>query len=154
MTQQLAYTMAATEDEMFEVGRIWLVCLGVGMAAAGATFVLLAGTPAFARLGRLLDAPFWPAGSDATARRFQAWAYSVTFATMAGWGVCLAIVAANAFASREAWAWWSVAAGVAVWYPLDTGRSLLHRVYVNAALNTALLIAVAIPLALTYGEFR
>jgi hypothetical protein len=67
--------------------------------------------------------------------------------------VCIAFIAANAFASKESWAWWSIAASIALWYPLDTGRSLLHRVYVNAALNTALLIAVAVPLALTYADF-
>ena len=73
---------------------------------------------------------------------------------MAGWGTCMAIVIANAFSSREAWVWWSITASIAVWFPLDTGRSLLHKVYANAALNTALLAILAIPLAGTFGEFH
>jgi hypothetical protein len=139
---------------LFEICRIWLLALGAAMAVAGAAMVLLVGFRPVAPLLGLLDRPFWSSGPDATTRRFETWAYSVTFATMAGWGVCIAFITANAFASKESWAWWSIAASVALWYPLDTGRSLLHRVYVNAALNTALLIAVAVPLALTYADFR
>jgi hypothetical protein len=47
-----------------------------------------------------------------------------------------------------------VAASLAIWYPLDTGRSLYHRVYVNAILNTVLLVVVAVPLAFTFAEFH
>lgn len=61
---------------------------------------------------------------------------------------------ANAFASRQAWVWWSIAGGLALWFPLDTGRPLYHRVYANAAVNTLLLVAIAIPLIGTFGEFR
>jgi hypothetical protein len=139
---------------MFELCRIWLVALGAVMAAAGTLMVLIAGVPALAPLLRLLDRPFWPSGPDETTRRFETWSYSVTFATMAGWGICIASIAANAFATRQAWAWWTIVAALAVWYPLDTGRSLRHRVWVNATLNTILLAAAAIPLALTFGEFR
>ena len=139
---------------MFEFFRLWLLVLFGAMAVAGGAMVLIAGTPLFAVVGRLLDRPFWPGGPDATTRGFQSWAYGVTFAVMAGWGLSLAILVANAFGSRQAWVWWTIAASLAVWYPLDTGRSLLHRVYINAILNTALLVAVAIPLAGTFGEFR
>ena len=57
-------------------------------------------------------------------------------------------------ASREAWVRWSITASIAVSFPLDTGRSLLHKVYANAALNTALLVVIAIPLIGTFGEFH
>jgi hypothetical protein len=83
----------------------------------------------------------------------QSWAYSVTFATMAGWSTCLAVIIITP-SSREAWVWWSIAASIAVWFPLDTGRSLLHRVYANVAVNTALLVILAIPLIGTFGEFH
>ena len=139
---------------MFELFRLWLVVVFGAMAVAGGARVLLTGTPLFALVGRLLDRPFWPDGPDATTRGFQSWAYGVTFAVMAGWGLSLAILVANAFDSRQAWVWWSIAGSLAVWYPLDTGRSLLHRVYLNAILNTALLVAVAIPLVGTFGEFH
>jgi hypothetical protein len=139
---------------MFDFFQGWLVVVGLVMAVAGAAMVFLVGTPLLSFAARLLDRPFWPGGPDETTRRFQAWAYSVTFATMAGWGVAVAFIAANAFGSRETWAWWAIAASVALWYPLDTGRSILHRVWANAALNTAVLVLVAIPLLATFGEFK
>ena len=138
---------------MFAFFTAWLMVVGCAMAVAGTLLVFLAGTPLFAVAGRLLERPFWTSKPDDTTRQFQVWAYSVTFATMAGWGTAVAFVAANAFASRQSWAWLAIAASLAIWYPLDTGRSLYHRVYANALLNTALLILVGIPLALTFGEF-
>jgi hypothetical protein len=139
---------------MFEFFRLWLLVVGAGMAIGGAAAVLIVGTPLFGAVSRLLDRPFWPSGPDSSTQTFEAWSYSVTFATMAGWGLCVAIVVANAFASREAWAWWAIAGGVALWFPLDTGRSLYHRVYANVALNAAVLLALAIPLIGTFGEFH
>ena len=139
---------------MFEFFRLWLLVVASAMAVVGAAAVLIVGTPLFSRVGALFDRAFWPGRPDAVTRGFESWAYSVTFATMAGWGTCMAIVIANAFSSREAWVWWSITASIAVWFPLDTGRSLLHKVYANAALNTALLVILAIPLAGTFGEFH
>ncbi|MGA9596020.1 MAG: hypothetical protein WBV06_07675 [Acidimicrobiia bacterium] len=138
---------------MFHFFRIWILVVGVALAIAGTLLVLLAGTPASGWMNRLLDAPFWEDGPDETTKSFQAWAYSVTFATMAGWGTLLAFIAANPFAARQSWAWWAITTSLAIWYPLDTGRSLYHRVYINAILNTGLLVVLAVPLAFTYGGF-
>lgn len=139
---------------MFEFFRLWLLAVSLGMAAIGVAAVLVVGTPLFTLVGRFFDRPFWPGRPDDTTRSFQSWAYSVTFATMAGWGLCVAIIVANGFSSHQAWVWWAVAGGVAVWFPLDTGRSLYHRVYANAAVNLGLLVALAIPLIGTFGEFH
>jgi hypothetical protein len=139
---------------MFEFFRLWLLVVSAAMAVVGVLAVLIVGTPLFAKVGALFDRPFWPGRPDAATRTFQSWAYSVIFATMAGWGLCLAVIIANAFSSREAWVWWSIAGSVAVWFPLDTGRSLLHKVYANAAVNIALLVILAIPLIGTFGEFH
>lgn len=139
---------------MFEFFRLWLLVVSAGMVVGGVAMTLLAGTPVLTALNRLIDPAFWSGETDAATRSFQKWSYSVTFATMAGWGLCVAVVVANAFSSRQAWAWWAVAGGVALWFPLDTGRSLYHRVYANAALNAALLVALAIPLIGTFGEFH
>jgi hypothetical protein len=145
----------AVHEEMrvFEFFRLWLLVVASAMAVAGTVMVLIA-TPVFSIIGRLFDRAFWPGGTDAATRRFQSWSYAVTFATMAGWGLSLAIIVANAFSSRQAWVWWSIAAGLALWFPLDTGRSLYHRVYANVVVNLAILVAVAIPLIATFGEFR
>jgi hypothetical protein len=139
---------------MFEFFRIWLLVVSAGMAVGGVAMTLLAGTPVLTGLNRLIDPAFWSGEIDGPTRRFQQWSYSVTFATMAGWGLCVAIIVANGFSSHQAWVWWAVAGGVAVWFPLDTGRSLYHRVYANAAVNLGLLVALAIPLIGTFGEFH
>jgi hypothetical protein len=139
---------------MFEFFRIWISVVGIAMAVAGVVLVLLAGTPASRPINRLFDTTFWTDGPDETTQRFQAWVYSVTFATMAGWGMLVAFIAASGFPTRQAWAWWSITASLALWYPLDTGRSLYHRVYANAILNTGLLLVVAVPLAFTYSGFH
>jgi hypothetical protein len=139
---------------MFEACRIWLVILGCVMAVAGTAMVFLQGIQPLSPIFRLIDRPFWKGGPDETTRQFERWSFGVTFAVMAGWGICIASIAANAFATRELWAWWTIAGGMLLWYPLDTGRSLYHRVYANAAGNTLMLAAMVIPLALTFGEFR
>ena len=139
---------------MFEFFRLWLLVVSAGMVVGGVAMTLLAGTPVLTALNRLIDPAFWSGETDAATRSFQEWSYSVTFATMAGWGLCVAIVAANAFGSRQAWAWWAIAGSVALWFPLDTGRSLYHRVYANVAVNIATLVVLATPLIGTFGEFH
>jgi hypothetical protein len=139
---------------MFEFFRLWLIVVGAGIAVGGVLFSLLGGTRIFAGMNRLIDPAFWDALPDAPARRFQAWIYGVMGAIMAGWGLTVAILVSQVWSTRQAWVWWSVAASVGLWFVLDTGQSLRYRVFANAAINTALLVALAIPLAFTFGEFR
>ena len=136
---------------MFEFFRVWLLVVCSATAVVGVAGVLLAGSPL---LGRLFDRAFWSSRPDPLTRNFQAWTYSVTFAVMAGWGFCLAMVVANEFSTRQAWVWWMIAASVALWFLLDTGRSLFHRVYANAVGNFLFLLLIALPLMGTFGEFH
>jgi len=47
-----------------------------------------------------------------------------------------------------------MAAGIGLWFVLDTAVSLYHRVYFNAlAVNVPLLLIVALPLWFTRREF-
>jgi hypothetical protein len=142
------------EKQVFEFFRIWLLVVTGAAAVAGAIGVLIVGTPLFALINPLIDRAFWATAPDAATRRFQAWSYGVMFAVLAGWGMCMAMLVANAFATRQAWVWWSIAGSVALWFPLDTGRSLYHRVWANAAGNAALLALLAIPLIGTFSDFR
>ncbi len=138
---------------MFEVFRTWLGVVGLGMAVAGIGLALLADTPAFALMNKLIDPAFWRSAPDESMRKFQAWSYAVMGAVMAGWGLTVAILAWQAFPGRQAWAWWAIAGGLGLWFLLDTAQSLRHRVYANAAINLAVLVALAIPLVGTFGEF-
>ncbi len=139
---------------MFEFFQAWLVAVGVAVAIFGAALAVLSDSKLFGAIHPLVDRAFWPAGPDEPARQFRSWVYGVVGGTMAGWGVSIAVLASQAFGSREAWAWWSITAALAAWFVLDTGRSLRHRVFANVAINSVLLVAVTIPLAATFGEFR
>jgi hypothetical protein len=139
---------------MFEFFRIWLVVLGAGIVLGGAAISLLGGTRVFAGMNRMIDPVFWQNGPDAASRRYQAWVYGVLGGAMAGWGLMITLLVSQAYDTRQAWVWWTLALSTALWFVLDTGQSLRYRVYTNAAVNTALLLALAIPLAFTFGEFH
>jgi hypothetical protein len=65
-----------------------------------------------------------------------------------------AFIAGNAFARRQRWARDALAAALALWYVLDTAISLLSQVWVNAALNTAVLALFIVPMVMTWTQFR
>jgi hypothetical protein len=139
---------------MFEFFRLWLIVVAGGMTMGGVLMALLAGTRVFAGMNRLIDPAFWKDAPDGAVRKYQAWIFGVLGGTMAGWGLTVALVVANAFSTRQAWVWWSVTLGTGLWYVLDTGQSLRYRVFANALINTIVLLALAIPLASTFGEFH
>jgi hypothetical protein len=139
---------------MFDFFRVWLIVVAVGMAIYGIATALFAGAPLFAGMNSAIDPAFWKTSPDDATRQFQAWIYAVMGAVMAGWGLTVTILVWQAFSSRQAWVWWSIAAGVGLWFVLDTGQSLRHGVYANAVINTAILLALGIPLIGTLGEFR
>jgi hypothetical protein len=139
---------------VFEFFRIWLVVVGAGLAVGGIVMALLGGTRLLALLDPLIDPAFWKSAPDGAVRRYQAWIYGVLGGTLAGWGLMIAVLASQAYATRQAWVWWALALGTGLWYVLDTGQSLRYRVFANAAGNTLLLAAVAIPLLFTFGEFH
>lgn len=79
---------------------------------------------------------------------FQRWIYGVLGATVAGWGVCMTFIARYPFWKRERWAWNCIAAGVIVWFVVDTGLSLYYAPF-NAAFNAVLFLVIGLPLAFT-----
>lgn len=114
---------------------------------------LFSGTPIFDLFNRQIDPAFWNANVGAEAREFQKWMYGVWGATIAGWGVFVTFVAHYAFANREKWAWNCLAAGVLLWFVLDTALSLNYHVIFNAGFNIALLVAAGVPLIFARKDF-
>ena len=139
---------------MFEFFRAWLIVLGAGMAVGGVALATLANTPLLAPLIRLMELPFWPSGTDRTVRDFRTFVFGVCGGVLAAWGVTVAILVSQECDRSKAWVWWARPSSVALWFVLDTGRSVRHRVWANVAGNVALLVAVAIPLAGTFSEFH
>lgn len=134
---------------------VWLLVACFTMLAFGVLMALFGGTRLFAGLNQQIDLAFWPAGTvDPGLLRFQTWVYGVWGATVAGFGLLAAFIAAHAFARKQRWARDALAAALALWYVLDTALSLLSRVWVNAALNTAVLALFIVPLAMTWTHFR
>ncbi|MFQ5811867.1 MAG: hypothetical protein ACE5I2_01535 [Anaerolineae bacterium] len=70
-----------------------------------------------------------------------------------GWGIFMVFIAHYPFKHREQWSWNCLAAGLLVWYLVDTAISLYFKVYFNAAFNTVLLILSMLPLACTRRHF-
>ncbi len=134
----------------------WLLGVSVYLVAFG---VVLAVFPQ-SRLMNLalnnqIDPAFWAPSAEmgAGTARFQAWIYGVLGATVAGWGVLLAFISHFPFKAKERWAWNAIAAGIGLWYVLDTPLSAYHGVSFNLLFNTALLLLIAIPLAATRKAF-
>ena len=139
----------------FSFWQRWLLAVGLVMVAFGLVMAFLNGTVVFELFNRQIDPVFW--GDETTpeaATRFRQWAYGAWGATVAGWGIFVAFIAHYPFRRREEWSWNCLAAGLLVWYLVDTAISLCFRVYFNAAFNSLLLILSALPLAYTRKHFH
>jgi hypothetical protein len=134
----------------------WLSAVAVIITVFGLLLAFFNQTLVFDLLfNQQINPVFW--GSEEVggeARAFQAWAYGVMGATMAGWGVFLTYIAQVPFKNRERWARNCLVIGLLVWYAVDTAISLSSRVYFNAAFNTLLLAGLIPPLAMTWKEFE
>ena len=138
----------------FSFWQRWLFVVGVIIAIFGALMAKLSGAYVFDLFNRQIDPAFWGAAAvGESAKEFQKWVYGVWGATIAGWGVFIAFIAHYPFANKEKWAWNCIVTGLAVWFVLDTTLSIYHRVYFNAAFNSALLILAGLPLAVTKKHF-
>lgn len=131
----------------------WLFWFFLGMGAIGCLLVV---APQLGPLGRLLEratAAFWPAQAPPGAAAFQRWIYAVLGATLAGWALMGAWVARAAFARGRRWARDAIAAGVALWFVLDTAASVLAGVWANVAFNVAVVALLLPPLVAAWREF-
>ena len=134
----------------------WLLAVSVYLIAFGIVLALFPQS----RLMNLafnnqINPAFWAAPSDMGPGtvRFQAWIYGVLGATVAGWGVLLAFISHFPFKAKERWAWNAIAAGIGLWFIIDSPLSACYGVSLNLLFNTALLLLIAIPLAATRKAF-
>lgn len=74
-------------------------------------------------------------------------------ATMAGWGITLVYIVLYPFAKREKWSWNAVAAGLALWFLIDTFMSAYTGAYFNVGVNVLLIVLAGIPLLMTRKSF-
>ncbi|MFZ5641998.1 MAG: hypothetical protein ACOY46_00240 [Bacillota bacterium] len=84
---------------------------------------------------------------------FQQWIYGVLGATCAGWGIFLAFIINSPFKRRELWAWNCIAAGLTLWFVVDSSISFYFNVFYNVLVNLLLYSLVIIPLLLVRKFF-
>lgn len=143
-------------QKRFEFWRRWLITVAWGMAVFGLLFAFFNQTAPFDwlfnhRVNRLFFAEGIP---QADARAFQRWVYGVLGAVLAGWAASMALVAHFGLRPKTRWAWLSFAAGVGLWFVLDSAVSLWFGMQVNALFNLILLALVAVPLWAIRKQFR
>jgi hypothetical protein len=138
----------------FDFWQRWLFALSILITVFGIGLTLLSGTPVFDLFNDQINPAFWETKDlNAQTQDFQQWIYGVLGATMAGWGVFFVFIVRTPFRKRERWAWNCLAAGLGLWYVLDTALSLIFKVTFNVVFNTLLLVLVLLPLLATRRAF-
>ena len=132
----------------------WLLILGVIIVVFGVALGFLFPTlsydlflaqsdPAFSAMGEFTGGTVF----------FQQWISGVLGATMAGWGVCIAFIAAVPFKRKEKWAWNCLAIAVSLWFVIDTFLSWRFGALFNVVFNVLIFLAAMVPLLLSRKYF-
>ncbi len=134
----------------FNFWQRWLLIVCGAMSIFGISMALLSPTPAFDIFNQQIDPVFWGATLlSASAVQFRNWIYGVWGATIAGWGVMLALIVNHGLVRREKWAWNAIALGVTLWFVLDTWLSWNYQVYFNVIFNIGIFFLAMLPLGFT-----
>ena len=145
----------AISSRRFLLCQRWLLALGVIIVVFGVTLAFLYATPLFDIFRTQIDPVFWDAGElTGGTILFQQWIYGVLGATMAGWGVCIAFIAAVPFTRREKWAWNCLVIAVSLWFVIDTFLSWRFGALFNVVFNVLIFLAAMMPLLLSRRDFK
>lgn len=86
--------------------------------------------------------------------RFQQFLYGVMGAVMAAWMLALAIIIHIPFRRGEKWAWYVVDASVVLWFIGDSYVSIVTGFSAHVLINVGFLVAVGLPLLMTFRQFH
>ena len=86
--------------------------------------------------------------------RFQHYMYGVMGALTAAWMAALAFIIHVPFRHGEKWAWYAIEVSTALWFIGDSYVSIVTGFAANALVNLGLLLAVGIPLLMTYRQLH
>jgi hypothetical protein len=141
-------------DRRFLLWQRWLMALGVIIVVFGVALAFFYPTPLFDVFRTQLDPSFWDVGELTSGTLlFQEWIYGVLGATMAGWGVCIAFIAAVPFKRKEKWAWNCLAIAVSLWFVIDTFLSWRFGALFNVVFNALVFLAAMAPLLFSRKYF-
>ena len=139
----------------FKFWQKWLLAVCGIIIVFGLVIALLSWSPLFTIFNSLVNGVFWPGtGPDQSSQQFILWAYGMLGATMAGWGVTFAFIVNGPFGKQEKWSRDAIAAGVIVWFVIDTLMSVYTGAYFNIGVNVLVLILAGLPLVMTIKEFK
>jgi hypothetical protein len=144
------------DDKVFYICQKWLFLFAVGMVIFGLILAVFSQAPLFDLIfNQSINVVFWGSDNLSSAHviDFQQWIYGVLGATISGWGLSIAFIAAKPFSNRENWAWSCIASSITLWYITDTLISVYFNVYINVIINTIILLGIAAPLALSRKFF-
>ncbi|MEJ2184448.1 MAG: hypothetical protein P8Z36_00750 [Gemmatimonadota bacterium] len=135
----------------------WDALLVGALAAAIAGGFVLVVAPDVSGLAWLNDAvsrAFFPGGSMPDgAASLRRWLYAVEGSTLMAFATLALGLALTAFRRRERWARNVLVLAVVVWFPLDTAASIIHGVWANVILNSAMALFLLLPLAALWNRF-
>lgn len=86
-------------------------------------------------------------------RRFVFWLAGVSSAVSLAWMGTALFIVWGPFRRGERWAWWALAVPIALWFIVDSGRSIATGFPMNALLNVGWLLMYAVPLVATFRRF-
>jgi hypothetical protein len=138
--------------DLFRFCQRWLLAMCAVSVVIGALLVVAGASPLLRAYNANVAAAFGVT-LDGNALAQHQWALGVTGAGTMGWAVTLAFVVAIPFARRESWAWWCIAASVALWIGVDVALSLYWGVVAEVLFASAAGVGFAMPLALTRRHF-
>jgi hypothetical protein len=140
--------------DRFRIMRLWLLVDCLAMIGLGILMVFFPHSAVLAPVGEPVNEAFWPGQAlPLPVVRYQRWAYGTWGATVAGMSIFGLGLVLRGFSDGKKWARETLAAGVLVWFTLDTWVSLASGVDANAIFNTLILVAFGIPLVLTWRDF-
>lgn len=148
----------------FNFWQKWLLAVCSIIVVFGLVIALLSWSPLFVVFNSLVNDVFWSgagpegltqnSGPDQSTQQFILWAYGMLGATMAGWGLTLVFVVNNSFRKKEKWSRDAIAAGVILWFIVDTFMSVYTGAYFNVGVNVLVLALAGLPLLMTLKEFK
>lgn len=94
-----------------------------------------------------------PVEVPSLARGYIWFANGIIGAVMAGWMICIILLARGPFLQGRRHAWNTIAIPLASWFLIDTLFSIAHGVWGNVLLNTATGLMFAVPLLFSRRYF-
>ena len=143
-------------ESRFEFWTRWLIganimtmIIGLVLAFAGESFVF--------QIHNEYTQELFFEGNPPSAKMLElkAWLFGIIGATIIGFHFLMIMIARNAFAKKESWAYWAMVGGLLSWFLIDSSISTYYGAYYNVLLiNLPAIILIGIPLVATRNSFK